>query len=223
MATTKGGTAMKRKMFAALALSATLAMGAVPAFAVDAGTVTPGSDGKINLTDGQETVVSVKTVVGQIDATIPTKVVINASTDGGAVGVPSADSYKIINNSIFDLQVSGVSAASAAGWGFKPGSIDQVDGVYPAPSTSGNIGDIYMTLAPKDKAASAFTLTNTAAFSPSADWKIPAKSNSAAGELGLQLGGTTSKLSQVIADDKTSDAMTITFTVSTKTIADPAA
>lgn len=215
---------MKRKMFAALALSATLAMGAVPAFAVDAGDIVKDSEKQIDLAKGQETVVSVKTVVGQIDATIPTKVVINASTDGGQVGVPAATSYRIVNNSIFDLQVSGVSAKNADDWGFKPGSISAVEGVYPAPA-EGKIGDIYMTLAPKDKASSAFTLTNAEAkFNPSADWKISAKSGSTAGELGLQLDGVTSRLSKVLADKETSDAMTITFTVSTQTVAEtPAA
>lgn len=208
---------MKGKMFAALALSATLAMGAVPAFAVDAGDIVKDSEGKIDLASGQETTVSVKTVVGQIDATIPTQVVINASTDGGAVGVPAATSYKIVNNSIFDLQVSKMEAKRGDNWGFKSDSISAVEGVYPAPS-DGKIGDIYMTLAPKDKASSAFTLTNTATFTPAADWKIPAKSGSTVGELGLQLDGVTSRLSKVLADNETSEAMKITFTVSTQTV-----
>lgn len=213
---------MKRKMFAALALSATLAMGAVPAFAtVGDGEIVTGSEDAIDLNTGQNTVVSVKTVVDQISATIPTKVIINASTDGGAVGVPAPTSYKIVNNSIFDLQVSGVSAKASAQWGFKSDPITKVDNAYPVPSDDKYIGDMYMTLAPKEKAASAFKLTNTAAtFSPTADWKIPAKSGSTSGELGLQLAGETTKLSKVLADSETSEAMTITFTVSTQTVAE---
>lgn len=202
---------MKKKMFAALALSATLAMGAVPAFAEGLDDEV-GAGGKIDKTSGQDTVVSVKTVVGQIDATVPTKVVISANTDGGDVDVPSADAYKIVNNSIFDLHVDSVKAVEGAEWAFKKEAIGTP---VPGP-TAGKIGDIYMALAPKDKSATAsFDLTNTTPFKYSADWKIPAKTDSGAGELGLQLKGGTSKLSQVLAENATSDAMTITFTVST--------
>lgn len=207
---------MKRKMFAALALSATLAMGAVPAFAADPaenpldGSVTDAK--AIDKTGGQNTVVSVKTVVGQIDATVPTKVVISANTDGGDVAVPSATAYKIVNNSIFDLHVDTVKAVAGGDWAFKKEAIGTP---VPGP-TAGKIGDIYMALAPKDKEATAsFDLTNTTPFSYSADWKIPAKTDGGAGELGLQLKGGTTRLSQVLAEGTTSDAMTITFTVST--------
>lgn len=206
---------MKRKMFAALALSATLAMGAVPAFAEEPaenpldGSVTDAQ--KIDKTTGQNTVVSVKTVVGQIDATVPTKVVVSANTDGGDVAVPSATAYKIVNNSIFDLHVNSVKAEVGSNWAF---SKDAIKTPIPDPTT-GKIGDIYMALAPEGKADTAsFDLTNTAAFKYSADWKIPAKSTDP-GVLGLQLKGGTSRLSQVLAEGTTSDAMTITFTVST--------
>ena len=80
---------MKRKMFAALALSATLAMGAVPAFAAEPAD-TDATDAGGFTGNAATTTVSIKTDASQISAEIPMKMQIVANAAGGNSTAPTA-------------------------------------------------------------------------------------------------------------------------------------
>lgn len=200
---------MKKKMFAALALSATLAMGAVPAFAADDGTAV-GENKNLDTDNKATTTVSVKTTVGQISAAIPVTATIVASMDGGAILAPSAaaDGYRIENNSIFSIKVTGAEAKAGTGWELKNASI--AESTLPA---TASMGDIYLTLQPgSDGSATAWNCGET--FATGDSWVVPASADGkAAGVLPLQLAGNTSKLKQAYENNTTVDAVVITYTI----------
>ena len=107
-----------KKMAAALALSAALAMGAVPAFAADASVGKTGSfaDGNDN-TGSASTALNVYATASQIQATIPVDITIVTPIEGGTITAPSADAYKIVNNNATKaLKVTKVQGVDNAGW-----------------------------------------------------------------------------------------------------------
>ena len=74
---------MRKKTFAALALSATLAMGAVPAFAEELAEVGTVTDQSVSNGGTTSTTVKVKTEVGNIVVALPLNMTIVANTEGG--------------------------------------------------------------------------------------------------------------------------------------------
>lgn len=195
---------MKRKMFAALALSATLAMGAVPAFAADpaASTTDPA---QIESGNTQTTTVSVQTKVGQISAKIPVAVGIVADMNGGGIMAPKPEDgvlqsgYRIENHSIFAIQVTAATAtADTAKWYLK--SDTMADGAEPTPDTSASAGDVYLTLKPGNGTAWVLGKDFSTVSATADEWTVdPATvsgGSTTPGVLQLGLDGKTSKLKE---------------------------
>lgn len=103
------------KLFGAIALSATLAMGAIPAFAAD----TVGATEDIESTEDDvrtldtdvdggagspDSIITVSTFTSQISVTLPVALPIVADTAGGAGMAPN--NYGFTNNSVPDIQVT---------------------------------------------------------------------------------------------------------------------
>lgn len=203
---------MKRKMFAALALSATLAMGAVPAFAAEPnGTSVEGSGDFKDDSNKATTVVSIKTDASQISATIPMKATIVAKANGGDVTAPTADSYKVTNNSSFDVYITSIQGTAQNGWELL--SSDAVSDN----TASGAVADVSLTVGPRGADAtttdSPVRISTTKVDMKDATMKIAAKGAAdGADTLGLVLAGKTTKVKSVSANAV--DAVSIQYTIS---------
>lgn len=198
---------MKRKMFAALALSATLAMGTiVPAFAADEGTATnpTGVDAKTGVGN---TTVSVKTVATNISATIPLNMTVVGPAEGGNLsGVPSE--YQIINNSVYPIKVAKVKAdmTDIKGWSLKTGDLTTTS------TTTGTVGDLSLYIKPTDG-----TEWNVSADENAPkDWVVAAKGESAGTSNIIAVRGSISPIKSV--SDTATPAVKIQYTIAPTTI-----
>lgn len=198
-----------KKMAAALALSAALAMGAVPAFAADASVGKTGSfaDGDDN-TGSASTALNVYATASQIQATIPVDITIVTPIEGGTITAPSADAYKIVNNNATKgLKVTKVQGVDNAGWK----AVTEL--TNPKSNMAATTGEMQLTV--KAGSSAAMSIASDAATS------IPAEAQSyftapSNGELGLTLAGTTAVKSNLTANT-TYPAVKITYTVAVDT------
>lgn len=196
---------MKRKMFAALALSATLAMGAVPAFAAD-GDMTPGVEGSSNFKDNNNkatTTVSIKTDASQISATIPMKMTVIADANGGPIKAPGTDAYKVTNNSSFDVYITSVKGVEKVrdDW-------QLISNAQAGNSSGGSIADISLKIGKMaadgdaiDAATQTIVSTSETAISGAKELKVGAvdTNDATANVLGIAIEGSTTKASKVNA------------------------
>lgn len=198
-----------KKMAAVLALSAALAMGAVPAFAADASVGKTGSfaDGDDN-TGSASTALNVYATASQIQATIPVDITIVTPIEGGTITAPSADAYKIVNNNATKgLKVTKVQGVDNAGWK----AVTEL--TNPKSNMAATTGEMQLTV--KAGSSAAMSIASDAATS------IPAEAQSyftapSNGELGLTLAGTTAVKSNLTANT-TYPAVKITYTVAVDT------
>ncbi len=202
---------MKRKMFAALALSATLAMGAVPAFA-DEPKDTDATGPDAFKENAATTTVSIKTDASQISAVIPMQVQIVANAAGGDIAAPTAAKYRITNKSSFDIYVTKISGAAVAdsGWNLKP-SIADINN-----NADGAVGDIALGVKKADDAAAAVIPVGAEQKVTGDKMKMEkapaAGASTTAHELGLEVSGQTTKVKSVAAT--ATEAVKITYTIS---------
>lgn len=197
---------MKRKMFAALALSATLAMGAVPAFAADADMEPGVSTETKNFKDDNNkasTVVSVKTDASQISAIIPMKMTVVADANGGSIKAPSAEAYKVTNNSSFDVYITSVKGVEKVhdDW-------QLISNAQAGNASGGTIADISLKIGKMtadgtaiDAATQTTVSTSETAISGAKELKVGAvKADDVnANVLGIAVEGSTTKASKVNA------------------------
>lgn len=195
-----------KKVLATLALSATLAMGAVPAFAAD---VTVGDAGSFTPQAGDtkgdaSTAVNVFASASQIQATLPVDITIVTPSKGGTITAPSATAYKIVNNNATaDLKVTAVQGAKSD------------DGTWDAVAAKSadiqGTGELAMTV--KAGASSPQIIKSAAATDLSSDafFTVPK-----GGELGLTLAGT-SYVNSPLTDNQTYPAIKIKYTVEVPT------
>ena len=111
------------KMAGAFALTAAMAMAAVPAFAAPGATnedqFYPTGDFNDNQAS-QTTEVYAELINKYLDATIPTKVAIVIPGQGGAITAPSSTAYKIHNNTTTNaIKLVKLNSKAAAGGVFK--------------------------------------------------------------------------------------------------------
>ena len=198
-----------KKMAAALALSAALAMGAVPAFAADASVGKTGSfaDGNDN-TGSASTALNVYATASQIQATIPVDITIVTPIEGGTITAPSADAYKIVNNNATKaLKVTTVQGVDNAGWK----AVTEL--TNPKNNMSATTGEMKLTVKAGSSAAMSIESENATSIPTEAQSYFTAPAN---GELGLELAGTTSVKSNLTANT-TYPAVKITYTVAVDT------
>lgn len=198
-----------KKMAAVLALSAALAMGAVPAFAADASVGKTGSfaDGDDN-TGSASTALNVYATASQIQATIPVDITIVTPIEGGTITAPSADAYKIVNNNATKgLKVTKVQGVDNAGWK----AVTEL--TNPKNNMSATTGEMKLTVKAGSSAAMSIESENATSIPTEAQSYFTAPAN---GELGLELAGTTSVKSNLTANT-TYPAVKITYTVAVDT------
>lgn len=193
---------MKKHALTAVALTAALALGAVPAFAATpTGSVGELQDRTLANNGTTGTTVKVETTVSQIVASLPIDMTIAAPTAGGTTAVPGANAYKIINKSIFPIKVSAAKTDVVEGW--KLQSAAQTTTTKP----TGTIGDIQMTITSSDNKAWNIAGAYTADL-----WKIPAKIvDGKDGELTFDIAATNSPLKKTFSS--ATKAVTLTYTV----------
>lgn len=211
---------MKKKMFGALALSAALAMGAVPAFAA------PSVDSSASaFEDGQaSTSVDIETTIKQLNVTLPVKVTLAASIGGGEATCPSDGAYKIVNSGNIDVFVVETAASSITrnAWGLSATPIAATTDPVSASTTH---GDIYMTIQPGTLEDDVFTLnedvdaavlTQATNSSYDANWKVPMKAGETDGMLPFKITASTSQLKGVTATNTLlANAIQVTYTIAT--------
>lgn len=216
---------MKKKTVAALALSAVLAMGTVPAFAVEgAGGETPVeptppagsvSDLPQNTTDIKEggttgTTVKVQTVIDNISVKLPLNMTIVASAAGGAASCPSDEKYLIENHSIFPIKITSAKAEAQGDkdWDLKPGSLDA------STTTDCKVGALAIKLTTTDAAKASWDVGASNGYTADS-FKIPAAvvngEGVTVGQLKFKVEASSSKLKQTY--DKATDAVKLTYTV----------
>lgn len=191
---------MKKKVLATAALTAALAFGtAVPAFA---------DNPFVN--NEADTTVSVYTDTSNISATLPLNLTVKGPANGGAFTGPSDGTYKIVNNSAFDIKVKDVSgsqtAAAAEKWGLA--ADNQSNEAAP---TDGKIAMLQMRIATVGDASGWTVATNTP-FTPTTGWTIPSGESN---ELAIALSGTMSKAANTNAStaETAVEAVKLTYTV----------
>lgn len=199
------------KIFAAIALSTTLAMGAAPAFAAEpanSGTASVNSSGNIaddgtgNGKGSASTALNVYLSASQIQATIPIDITVVTPKEGGAITAPSSTAYKIVNNSkTAALKVTQVQGVDNEGWKSVATLSKEVTG-------EGNIGQLAMTV----KAGAAAPQTIESAKATSLDAVQSYFTAPAGGELPLELAGT-SVVKADMAGSQTYPAIKISYTV----------
>lgn len=168
-----------QKILTALVLSTTLAMGAVPAFAVDPSVGNAGSfDTTENTASTQMNVYTIGET--QIQATVPVAMTVVSPVKGGVITAPSATAYKIVNNGTTDIKVTQIKGVDNAGWEIKetleaPGAI-KTTGQMKLAIKAGSSPEVPITSAVK-------TLDEADA----ANFVATAKG----GELGLTISGMT--------------------------------
>lgn len=203
---------MKKKTLAALALSATLAMGTVPAFAA------VPSEGNTELGTGTEvtndpaggkatgnTTVSVKTVAMNISAKVPITMTVAAPAEGGELTVPA--NYKITNGSVYPIGVKVKADAAEA----------DLEWTLTA-ETATNLSDpnkLNLKLQPTG-VASAFNVGTT----DSAEWKIDKKGD-ADTECAIAVSGSASKTALEVG--VASKAVKLVYTIAPTTMPAPTA
>ena len=198
-----------KKMAAVLALSAALAMGAVPAFAADASVGKTGSftDGNDN-TGSASTALNVYATASQIQATIPVDITIVTPIEGGTITAPSADAYKIVNNNATKgLKVTKVQGVDNAGWK----AVTEL--TNPKSNMAATTGEMQLTVKAGSSAAMSIASDAATGIPAEAQSYFTAPSN---GELGLTLAGTTAVKSNLTANT-TYPAVKITYTVAVDT------
>ena len=210
---------MKKKMFAALALSATLAMGAVPAFADEPTTPKGSSDTPTDATVANggdtSTTVKVQTVVDNITVAVPLNMTIVAKAAGGAADCPSVDTYLIQNKSVFPIKITAAKAeaqGTAGDWVLKTGTLDATK------VAEGNVGDLALKLTTNDADAKSWDVAGTYT---AGDFKVKAATESAGtttpGDLKFKVEASSTKLKKTY-DDAT-DAVKLTYTVAPDSVA----
>lgn len=203
---------MKKRMFMALALSATLAMGAVPAFAEDTTPTGSATDPTATKDNKGNTVVSVQTLATNIKATIPLNVTVVGPADGGALtGVPN--NYQIENGSVYPIKVSAVQAVedeTIKGWGLATGPLTT------ASTSTNTIGDLYLTLTPEN---GTLWIASKTENKPS-DWYIGPKTDAGDTANKITLAGSVSQIKTV--SDTAVPAVKLQFTIAPTTLPEPA-
>lgn len=199
-----------QKIFTAIALSTTLAMGAVPAFAADGSASVNKTDSFVETTTNNgaaSTTLNVYASASQIQATIPVDITIVTPAKGGTITAPTDAAYKIVNNNqTTPLKVTAVKGVDANEWSLKSSHT-------PNAAEISGVGELVMTV--KAGASSAVPIVTTGEGT-----KIEGATQSyftapANGELGLALAGT-SKISSAdgLTANSTYPAVKITYTVS---------
>lgn len=185
------------KMAGAFALTAALAMTAVPAFAAADATNTDNFKDGGNNTATATTKVYAEAINASLNATIPTRVaIVVPATGSGEIKAPSSDVYKIINNTTTNqVFLRSVEAT--------PGSFSL------STTTSGSLSN--STLAMKLQAGTASFNLTTGTQSPSSAVSIAANG----GELPLALSGTAQIVGQLSASTLESAVMNINYTIGT--------
>lgn len=233
---------MKKTMFGALALSATLAMGMAGTAFADPAAVVQGNatdnthdtemtntqaDGKNTGVGSGNTEVYLQAITNQVNATIPLRIYAVADIDGGDMTMPSAEAYKITNNStagtlyVTQVQAAFDNAGSVNGWSGVSNKADL--------GTTTAEKKVFMTMQPNGVSApltlttaegTAKTLTPTAPAKYL--WEIAKKAGDAGTESPIQLTGANSALGADIDTSMTYENgsavkfMNITYTVSMK-------
>lgn len=194
-----------QKILTALVLSTTLALGAVPAFAVDASVGDAGSFDVAKKT--ASTTMNVYTLgEDQIQATVPLNITVVTPAKGGVITAPSATAYKIVNNGSMDIKVTKIEGIDNAGWK-----------VVDTLTTPDQTGQVKMTI--KAGASSEVPIlsgSNAKAIEGAdAGYFVAAKEG---GELGLTLAGNTAVKGTLDAE-KTYPSIKIQYTVDKVTTA----
>lgn len=193
-----------KKILTTLALSSVLAMGAVPAFAVDASVNESGSFADNEGTGTGTTQLNIQATASQIQATLPIDITVVTPAAGGIITAPSANAYKITNNSSeTDLKVQKITGVNANDWVFKTTLSKPTDIQSP---TKGEL-----KLSVKAGASSALAITAT-------DVTVPENAVSyftvpKGGSLGLTLEGETAVPTGGLSTDSPIKAAKIQYTV----------
>lgn len=199
-----------QKMLTALVLSTTLAMGAIPAFALDA---TVGESGSFDAAKDNADSASASTQMNvytlkeaQIQATVPLAITVVSPAKGGTITAPSATAYKIVNNGSTDIKVTKILGIDNGGWAIK----DKLDEAKDVTETTGQI-----KLAIKAGSSPELAITNvennaTLDKADAANFVIAKEG----GELGLTLSGATAVPESGLTPDKSYPAVKIQYTVS---------
>lgn len=192
---------MKKKVLATAALAATLAFGtAVPAFA------------ESFANNSADTTVSIYTDTSNISATLPLSLTIGGPANGGAFTGPTDGTYKIVNNSAFDIKVAEVAATqtteAASKWGLA--ADNQANEAAP---TDGKIATLQMKIATADDATGWNVVTNNS-FKPTTGWTVTA--GESGNELAIALSGSISKAADTTnsSAEKAVEAVKLTYKVS---------
>lgn len=191
---------MKKHALTAVALTAALTLGTAPAAFAAAGV--GNLENKTLQNEGDTgTTVKVETTVSQISVQLPLTLTIATPTKGGTTSVPSADSYKIVNQSIFPIKVSNATAVAQEDWTLKSDPLSDTS------TPAGAAGDLQMTITPKS--GTAWNVANAYAED---SWKIPANAVGGSGsELTFTIAATNSPLKKTFSS--ATKAVTLTYTV----------
>lgn len=201
LATIKEVTNMKKKVLATAVLTAALAFGtAVPAFAESFSN------------NSADTKVSIFTDTSNICATLPLNLTVGAPANGGAFTGPTDGTYKIVNNSAFDIKVEEVVATQTTDAASKWGLSSDNQATASAPS-DGKIATLQMKIATTDDTTGWSVVTNNS-FKPATGWTVAAGASN--NELAIALSGTMSKASSTAQNsaDKAVEAVKLTYKVS---------
>lgn len=199
---------MKKKAITALALTAALAMGTAPAFAVDINqngntSVDTTSENKIVQTEAGKasgsTTLSIKTLATNIQATIPLSMTVAGPAEGGDLVVP--EKYAIKNGSVYPISVTVKADKDGAAWSL---TTEEAKGLTATDK-------INLNLQPAG-VATKFALTEADSV---ADWKI-AKKGAADTECVIALDGTVSATSQEVGT--ATKALKLVYTIAPTTI-----
>ncbi|WP_165062972.1 hypothetical protein [Adlercreutzia sp. ZJ154] len=224
------------KIMSTLALSAVLAMGcAVPAFAADGDTPNYGSkvgesgtqlnntntnpdDNVGTVTNGAGaamTDINLRTTTDQINCMLPLEMTVAAKTLGGPIICPSAGAYTIQNNvETGSLYIIGMKAELQEGWAASnktalPGENESI------PATGSGHGTVYMQVTANSDTKALTENEKTSKEYTDMAWAVPAKSDSGAGSLALDLAGHASEITGIATDEAAGvKLMKVTYTVS---------
>ncbi len=198
-----------KKVLATLALSATLAMGAVPAFAAeatinDSGSFTP--DSGTTVSGKGTTQLNVQATSSQIQATLPIDITVITPASGGAITAPTDKAYKIVNNNATTpIKIKSIKGVDGTDWAIKQTVTLNKDDM----TTKGE-----MTLSVKAGSSAPVSIKTTDVAIPDdavSYFTIPEGKS-----LGLTLAGTT-QVKTDLTPDATVPAVKLEYTVSTTT------
>lgn len=186
---------MKKKACAVLALSAALALGAVPAFAADT-SVGNASDMTFAGTVGTgSTDISVKTTVQNISVAVPIDMTVAVDANGGPLQVPG--NYRIVNKSNYTIAAKVKGDVSGMAWTLGSGDVSN--------SAANNV--LQLKLQPEG-AADPFEVT----ASDSSIWVIGApEAGQTEKDWGIAVSGTASHPSTAVGSS--SKAVKLVYTV----------